>query len=58
MSEIRVESFELDHTKVKAPFVRKSSKYVGEKGDIVQKYELRRTQPNEELMSTDGVHTL
>ena len=34
-----VESFELDHTKVKAPFVRQCTVYKGDKGDIVTKLE-------------------
>ena len=35
----KVESFDLDHTKVKAPYVRKCSVYTGEKGDIITKLE-------------------
>ncbi len=58
MNQIRVESFELDHTKVEAPYVRKCVKYTGIKGDIIQKYDLRFTQPNKESMPTDAVHTL
>ena len=53
-----VDSFNLDHTKVKAPFVRLASKKVGEKGDIVTKFDLRFMQPNKEFMSTGGIHTL
>ena len=36
-----VESFNLDHTKVTAPYVRQASKKVGTKGDIVSKYDIR-----------------
>ena len=53
-----VESFTLDHTRVKAPFVRQCTVYEGEKGDIVTKYDIRFTQPNEEEMQSDGIHTL
>ncbi len=53
-----VESFTLDHTKVKAPFVRQCTVYEGEKGDIVTKYDIRFTQPNEEELQSDGIHTL
>ncbi len=53
-----VESFTLDHTKVKAPFIRKCTVYQGEKGDIVTKYDIRFTQPNEAEMESDGIHTL
>ena len=53
-----VDSFNLDHTKVKAPFVREAAKKVGEKGDVVTKFDIRFTQPNKEFMSTGGIHTL
>jgi len=53
-----VESFTLDHTKVKAPFVRKCSVYKGEKGDIVSKFDIRFTQPNVSEMQSEGIHTL
>ena len=36
-----VDSFNLDHTKVTAPFVRLAAKKVGEKGDIVTKFDIR-----------------
>ncbi|RKD28758.1 S-ribosylhomocysteine lyase [Thermohalobacter berrensis] len=55
---IKVESFELDHTKVKAPYVRKAGKIIGPKGDIVQKYDLRFVQPNEGAMPTGAMHTI
>lgn len=54
----RVESFELDHTKVKAPFVRKCSVYEGDRGDVVTKYDIRFTQPNVAQMQSEGIHTL
>ncbi len=53
-----VESFELDHTKVKAPFVRKCSVYKGDRGDVVTKYDIRFTQPNKAEMQSEGIHTL
>ena len=55
---VKVESFELDHTKVKAPYVRKSGIKIGPKGDIVSKFDLRFVQPNKELLSDKGIHTL
>lgn len=55
---IKVESFELDHTKVKAPYVRKCGRLEGQKGDIVTKFDLRFTQPNVKDMSTAAVHTI
>ncbi len=55
---VKVESFELDHTKVKAPYVRKAGIKIGPKGDIVSKFDLRFVQPNKELLSDKGMHTL
>lgn len=55
---IKVESFELDHTKVKAPYVRKAGVKVGAKGDVVSKFDLRFVQPNKEILSDKGMHTL
>lgn len=54
----KVESFELDHTKVKAPFVRKCTVLTGDKGDIVTKFDIRFTQPNVSEMQSEGIHTL
>jgi len=53
-----VDSFNLDHTKVTAPFVRLASKKIGPKGDVVTKFDIRFTQPNKEFMSTGTIHTL
>lgn len=55
---VKVESFQLDHTKLVAPYVRKCSTTVGEKGDKVTKYDLRFTQPNKEAMPTAAIHAL
>lgn len=55
---VKVESFELDHTKVKAPYVRKAGVMKGEKGDYVTKYDLRFLQPNAMTLPTAAVHTL
>jgi S-ribosylhomocysteine lyase len=53
-----VDSFNLDHTKVTAPFVRLAGKKTGPKGDIVTKFDIRFCQPNSEYMTTGTVHTL
>lgn len=53
-----VDSFNLDHTKVKAPFVRMAAQKTGEKGDVVTKFDIRFCQPNKEFMSTGTIHTL
>lgn len=54
----KVESFELDHTKVNAPFIRKVTVYTGEKGDKITKFDIRFMQPNKEEMEMPGIHTL
>ena len=46
MEKVIIESFTLDHTKVKAPYVRKISEEKGPKGDIVTNFDVRLTQPN------------
>lgn len=53
-----VDSFNLDHTKVYAPFVRQAARKVGEKGDVVTKFDIRFCQPNQEFMTTGAIHTL
>ena len=53
-----VESFTLDHTKVKAPFIRKCSVYNGKNGDVVTKFDIRFTQPNVSELKSEGIHTL
>lgn len=59
MKESRnVESFSLDHTKVKAPYVRLAGRKVGPKGDAVTKFDVRFCQPNAEYMPTGAIHTL
>jgi S-ribosylhomocysteine lyase len=55
---VKVESFQLDHTKLVAPYVRKCSTLVGDKGDKVTKYDLRFTQPNKECIPTAAIHAL
>ena len=54
----KVESFNLDHTKVKAPYIRKCCELKGIKGDIVTKFDLRFLQPNKEAFETDSIHAL
>ncbi|MCM3272990.1 S-ribosylhomocysteine lyase [Paenibacillus elgii] len=54
----KVESFELDHTIVKAPYVRLAGTEKNEKGSTIQKYDLRFLQPNQEALPTAAVHTL
>lgn len=55
---MKVESFELDHTTVVAPYIRRADLYTGKKGDTVTKFDIRFMQPNEEAMNMSGIHTL
>ncbi|MFS8185166.1 S-ribosylhomocysteine lyase [Rossellomorea marisflavi] len=53
-----VESFELDHNAVKAPYVRHCGVHkVGSDG-LVNKFDIRFCQPNKQAMKPDTIHTL
>lgn len=54
----KVESFELDHRIVKAPYIRKCCLLEGEKGDKVTKFDIRFLQPNKEAFGTAAIHGL
>ena len=54
----KVESFELDHRIVKAPYIRKCCLLEGEKGDKVTKFDIRFLQPNKEAFGTAAMHGL
>lgn len=56
--KMNVESFNLDHTKVKAPYVRVADRKTGANGDIIVKYDVRFTQPNKAHMDMMAVHSL
>ncbi len=56
--KVVVESFTMDHTKVKAPFVRKCGHIQTPKGDVITKFDLRFTQPNQEAMPTGAIHAM
>ncbi len=49
----RVESFELDHTQVRAPYVRLAAT-----GPGLSKWDLRLAQPNRAAVPTAALHTL
>lgn len=53
-----VESFQLDHTKVLAPYVRLIGAETGPKGDIITNFDVRLVQPNEQEIPTGGLHTI
>ena len=54
----KVDSFKLDHTKVRAPYIRKCCVLEGKKGDKVSKFDLRFLQPNVESFGTAAMHAL
>ncbi|MCQ9389557.1 S-ribosylhomocysteine lyase [Brevibacterium sp. 50QC2O2] len=56
--ESTIESFELDHTIVKAPYVRRIAVEHGPGGDALSNFDLRLTQPNETAIPTGGLHTI
>ncbi|HET7628374.1 MAG TPA: S-ribosylhomocysteine lyase [Bacillales bacterium] len=56
--KMNVESFNLDHTKVKAPYVRLVGVTEGHHGDKVYKYDIRFCQPNKEHMDMPGLHSI
>lgn len=58
MPKMNVESFNLDHTIVVAPFVRLAGKMEGANGDVIHKYDIRFKQPNKEHMDMPGLHSL
>lgn len=53
----KVESFSLNHDLVKAPYVRLAGSEENE-GVLVEKYDLRFLQPNEDALPTAALHTL
>lgn len=58
MEKLNVESFNLDHTKVQAPFVRLAGIKKGMNGDEVYKYDIRFKQPNKEHMNMPALHSI
>ncbi|MDR6866902.1 S-ribosylhomocysteine lyase [Microbacterium resistens] len=53
-----VESFTLDHTAVKAPYVRLIGVEQGPRGDEISNFDVRFVQPNEGEIPTAGLHTI
>ena len=56
--KMNVESFNLDHTKVQAPYLRLADKKTGEHGDCIYKYDFRICQPNKGHMEMPALHSL
>ncbi|MEG0384897.1 MAG: S-ribosylhomocysteine lyase [Solibacillus sp.] len=58
IEQTNVESFDLDHTKVVAPYVRLAGTKQGRHGDVVTKYDIRFKQPNKAHMEMPALHSL
>ncbi|WLR57501.1 S-ribosylhomocysteine lyase [Mesobacillus subterraneus] len=58
VKKMNVESFNLDHTKVAAPYIRLAGTTQGASGDVIHKYDIRFCQPNKEHMKMPGLHSL
>jgi S-ribosylhomocysteine lyase len=58
VKKMNVESFNLDHTKVAAPYIRLAGTTQGANGDVIHKYDIRFCQPNKEHMEMPGLHSL
>lgn len=53
-----VESFDLDHTKVHAPYIRLAGVKTTPSGDQISKYDLRLLQPNKAAITPAALHSL
>jgi S-ribosylhomocysteine lyase len=58
MDTPKLESFNLDHTKVRAPYVRLAGRYQTPSGDEIRKFDLRLVQPNQAEVPTAALHTM
>ncbi len=52
------ESFDLDHTRVRAPYVRIAGQNRTPSGDVITKFDLRLVQPNRMEIPTAALHTI
>jgi S-ribosylhomocysteine lyase len=55
---MNVESFNLDHTKVAAPYIRLADRKELPAGDVIVKYDVRFTQPNNGHLDMPAVHSI
>lgn len=55
---MNVESFNLDHRTVAAPYVRVADRKVLPLGDVITKYDVRFTQPNVAHLEMKAIHSL
>ena len=57
-TKMNVESFNLDHRRVHAPFVRIADEKTLPGGDVLRKFDVRFTQPNQKHLPMDTVHSI
>ncbi|SFV62069.1 S-ribosylhomocysteine lyase / Autoinducer-2 production protein LuxS [hydrothermal vent metagenome] len=53
-----LDSFMVDHTKMKAPAVRVAKTMTSPSGDTITVFDLRFVAPNVQTLSPEGIHTL
>ena len=53
-----LDSFMVDHTKMPAPAVRVAKTMETPKKDTITVFDLRFCKPNQEILSSEGIHTL
>lgn len=58
MKKMNVESFNLDHRSVAAPYVRVADRKELPGGDTLIKYDVRFTQPNQAHLEMPAVHSI
>lgn len=58
MSTMNVESFNLDHRDVDAPYIRVADVKTLPKGDVLTKYDVRFCQPNVEHLEMPTIHSV
>ena len=58
MQKMNVESFNLDHRTVAAPYVRVADRKQLPGGDTLVKYDVRFTQPNQDHLDMAAVHSI
>lgn len=54
----KVPSFNLDHDKVRAPYVRLCDRIETLHGDLITKFDIRFTQPNVAYLDSAAMHTI
>lgn len=56
--KMNVESFNLDHTQVAAPYIRLADRKVLPHGDVLTKFDVRFHQPNEGHLEMKALHSI